>query len=150
MNDRLALGRDILKNGTYWHLHLKEEDGIFHLRDGIHRLWSIKKLVETGEWPEDRMLFCITRTPVGTSEDIRMRLPVNVTGDFQLKYPGAYWNAGHLVGDISMEVTTGMGHALSYVVMYSALLRDAMYRSGRIGPSEIINKEDKWHEFIKE
>lgn len=53
------IGRDILKRGTFWFFVLLTKNGKLCVKEGKHRMSSIHLLVEKGEWPADRKLFCL-------------------------------------------------------------------------------------------
>ena len=53
------IGRDILKRGTFWFFVLNTINGKLCVKEGKHRMASIKLLVHSGEWPKDKKLFCL-------------------------------------------------------------------------------------------
>lgn len=62
--DNLALARDIKENGTYWPIKaMKDADGNYYVTEGVHRIEAIQKLIEAGEWEDDRCLYTILLYP---------------------------------------------------------------------------------------
>jgi hypothetical protein len=57
--NKVNLGLDILENGTYWPIVVEVIDGDLYVYEGNHRAFAIKKMVETGDWPEDKKVLCM-------------------------------------------------------------------------------------------
>ncbi len=58
-DDRLALGRDISKKGTWFPIIVLEQNGKYYVLEGSHRIISLKLLSGKGEIPKNKPMFCI-------------------------------------------------------------------------------------------
>ncbi|MFW6007781.1 MAG: hypothetical protein ACOCP8_00840 [archaeon] len=56
-DNKMELGLDILKNGTYWPFTISDNNN--KVLEGKHRIYSIKLLYKEGIWPENKKLFTI-------------------------------------------------------------------------------------------
>jgi hypothetical protein len=148
--DRLALARSMLQNGTYWHLQVIEKEDGYHLKDGRHRLWSAKELDKRRQWPVNKKFLCTSETPVRGGHAARMYLPCLVDERFKGGFKEPYYRASDMTNEGSLILLDVPDHlVIQHMVMFPRLLRDALYHNPQIKPSIIVNSEEAWKDFIE-
>lgn len=151
------LGRDILENGTYWAICLEKEDGVYKIRDGIHRIYSIRHLIEIGELPEDFEMFSIIRNEEADNRKAYSPVaPAWVSDDFVQFYSMIYKeNSDFDESQEFFELCEGTRFHYLATMMYALLLRNAMYehkeRTGEAYKGHpIINDKSAWEAWYYE
>jgi len=155
----INLGYDIKENGTYWCICLDKEDDKYIIKDGVHRIASIRKLIVNNELPEDFEMLAIIRTEKITPQNCTYKFPMNfVTTVFKDFYKGMYdiiFRDDELVKDSKEEFLVVSHPRFAYlsVMMYSLLLRNAMFEykknNGVAFPSsDIVNNKETWNDWF--
>lgn len=67
-NDRTLLAKEILQNGTYWPIWLYKENDDLIVSEGIHRIDSIKQLIELNKWGDKELFSIIIPKELDVSE----------------------------------------------------------------------------------
>ena len=152
MRDPASLGKDIVRNGTYWCVIVEQqENGKYILKDGAHRVYSLKYLQSIGELPEDFKMLCIDLSKRKTpSRGYRACIPrkEEVSDLFKRTYPTVFEHADYSDGD-EFGYLTDSTYDFHAVQLYSLLLRNSMFeykqKTGESYPSDpIINNEEAW------
>jgi hypothetical protein len=158
-DDPLKLAIDIRARGTYWPIFVfVEPDGKYRIRDGAHRVWSLKRLKEAGEWPaEKKVLVCTDQLVNGYTEgqEIHFGLPAPVVPEFIELYKTMYYRAqvnGHYQYlDDEHEVIIYRCHDTGYLTFtcLSLLLRNAIFdyqaQTGEVfWPHKAFNYPEYW------
>ena len=172
--DKLKLGRDIIKNGTYYPLFIctSEEDNFnMHVVEGNHRIMSLKLLQMIGEIPDDFKVLCI-HIP-GNNFDYKNKLLLNLSSKtigtrhiFETEYGSSVVNdeyilkkskesvlskQGKFINDYTIEYNTNnLDEIMFGIHSYPLWVRDLIHPvSEIIKPSIIINNQEtfvKWRE----
>lgn len=153
----LILGLDIKRNGTYYPIIAdRKEDGYFEVRDGAHRLHSLKLLQEEGALDKEHEILVMTKERHEhrvQGEAIVYHIPMMVVDEFKENYKNIY---ASLEDDIDYLDEKGYFakfeiHEDCYLatVCMSLLMRNAMfeYKSKNkdiIQPAECINSKAAW------
>jgi len=171
--DKTMLGKSIAKIGTYYPILVepqKSENGLYAL-EGSHRITSLKLLQMEGGIPEDFKIFCI-HMPY-SYQDIEtpkmftvLKNPILIRRIIEVYYGSEILNDSILYekalssikedGDKIINKYTyetyiyTLEELLSAVDSYPHWLRDLIHIDGSIFPSEIINKELKFKEWVNE
>ena len=168
--DKLELAESILNNGTFWPILVVEDFDMQHyaVREGTHRIASLKLAKEFGIVPEDYKILCIVlprniSQGTATFNDDTLSTPITGYSSIECVWGTTYLeneqikqgifreiveNGGEIINDYTMAQTlntkTGM-YRMLYV--YPLFLRDLMYNYKNIKPSKIINDEASFNEW---
>lgn len=158
-DDKSRLAMDIYENGTYFPLFVfKQEGGLYKLRDGAHRLYAMRMLVEKGLWEKGREVLISTDEDADRydkNEKMLFYLPVAVKDEFKenysFLYKELYSNLPLIHPDLEKEFAeyrTSGGRYLAVSCM-SLLLRNALFEYKQktgvpIKPSPVINVYENW------
>jgi hypothetical protein len=96
--DKTILGKNILKNGTYWPFSLGYEYKKLNnlvVFEGNHRLMSIKFLKNEGIWPKDKKIFCTYINDIYYNIKFRRKVinlknKINIVTPFSCVYNNKY------------------------------------------------------------
>ncbi len=167
--DKYGLGRDIIKNGTYWALFINNpnaNDKIYVL-DGNHRIVSLKFLVQKGELSEDFKMLCIWEN---IDKNIVEIPPISIRYLIGMKYRyslyDSFYENGHIRKEIYYDIISSGGKfvnyntieqtfsnpkdVLYYTYEYGFYLKDFFYNMiPEIPKSKIINDEKYFREWLK-
>lgn len=155
--DKLAM--DIYSNGTYFPVFVMKLQGEkYKIRDGIHRVFVMRKLVEKGYWNEDhKILICTNEHVDSGNKERRFHIPMAVVDEFKENYRAIYDDMKEgLVKYIDQEKelaeykTIKEGY-LEFTCL-SLLLRNAFFeyreKNGiAFKPSPVINNEEAWKKW---
>lgn len=161
-HDKNKLALDIYRNGTYFPIFvLKQKGKPYKLRDGAHRLYAMKMLIEQGLWEKNRKILVATDEKVDgykEGQEFKFRIPTMVVDEFKENYSILYdeleTNRPMIYTDhnkyFAEYITKRFGYLATACI--SLLLRNALfeYRSKNddiIKPSPIINDYDAWLEW---
>lgn len=173
-NDKLVLGRDIVKRGTYYPItvsNYQNTDGKTTVLDGKHRVMSLKLLQFMGEIPDDFKMLCIyipedcNNFKEGNVNKI-IDFSVKTRHIFETKYGSAVINdvliknkamenetssGGIFKNDYTIEFETNEVSDLIFGIhSYPLWTRDLIFPySELIEPSIIINNEEEFLKWIK-
>jgi hypothetical protein len=160
-NDRNKLALDIYKNGTYFPLFVLKREGLtLKIRDGIHRIYCMRKLVEKGLWKKDRKVLVATDELTDDyypGKNFIFYIPIVVAEDFKQNYSFIYrdiYESKLIYADKEKEFVEYRTKKKGYLtsVCISLLIRNALFEFKQkngypIKPSPIINDYNKWKEW---
>lgn len=163
-SDNLKLGRDIVQNGTYWPIAtFKNDDGTVRLREGGHRIDSLRQLADIGEVSMDMELLVLQDDAKRrTCNKYYVPSPHIVSSEYHKKYEEVYLdiyksmaNGAYEFGDDGRLLLVDNAN-LFYIsqAMFSHLLRNAFFeyreKTGEIiKPNPIFNNKELWYEEVK-
>lgn len=158
INNKIALGLDILENGTYWPIFIIHEKGKVKLREGMHRLYTIKLLKDKGLWDNRKILVMTDEIiPREYKEKIYFIPHYNIVNiEFLRRYKNVYkllFKQGLKTDDREGEILRiRMKDGYLCQAMFSFLLRNAFYdykeKYGKtFKPSPVINNYNAWVEW---
>lgn len=161
-NDRNKLMMDIYESGTYFPMFVgKQRNEPYRLRDGAHRLYVMRKLIEMRLWNIERKILVATDEIIeGRKEDeeILYYLPMVVREEFKDNYtfiyreldekaPLQYPDTEH---ELAVYNTKRGGYLAAACI--SLLLRNAFFEYRQkngipIKPSPVINDYAEWEKW---
>lgn len=172
--DKLALGRDIVKRGTYYPFIVTENneegEGQYMVLEGNHRMMSLKFLVEEGELEENFEVLCIIFEETNTNELVqkynilpistRVRYVIETKYGDQVVENSEYLrkvlhlieqDGGHLINDYTVECSAySQKDVIFSLHSYPLWIRDLMYPyNNEIEPSLIINDKETFERWKK-
>lgn len=173
-DDKLKLGRSIMKIGTYYPFivaPMSKDNDELYVFEGNHRIMSLKLLAMEGEIDEDYKVMCLVLptdfyTWQETYQNKKLDIPVkyryildDVYGldiftnkelmDKVLKQIDR--NNEKLLDNYTVESTaTRISQIFRSIHTYPLFLRDLIYVSNnQVCPSEVINNENKFKEWLE-
>ncbi len=163
-DNKLVLAYDIYENGTYWPLLVKRiigKENRYELRDGVHRFYCMRKLIELGIWSSDKRVLVITDDLQQDydCEIIRdFTVPCMVNDSFKDVFSFIYAEFDKCESIDYVDDNQYFAYfrtkeaSMRFVSCYSILLRNAFYdykqENGYAYPtSPIINDERCWNDW---
>lgn len=161
-HDKNKLALDIYRNGTYFPIFVsRQKEKPYKLRDGAHRLYTMKMLIKQGLWEKNRKILVATDEKVDgykAGQEFKFRIPMMVVDEFKENYAILYdelkTQSPMIYTDHNKYFAEYVTKRLGYLatVCIGLLLRNALfeYRSKNgdiIKPSPIINDYDAWLEW---
>ena len=159
INSKCDLGIDIINNGYYWPFVVYNENDKYYIREGVHRLYSLKLCVDNKIIDKEYKVFCIL-----LDNDIRCINPFEIYYPIEYKYcknkvitdkvcKDAYQNTlenGKIVdiytGGKTIYNTSEIGFCIN---CWPAFLRDLIYKYNNIKPNIVINDEYEYSKWIE-
>jgi len=167
-NDNEVFLRDLLENGTYWHMGLLKTAEGYSVSTGVHRFQAIQTLMRRKQWPPAKKLLAVTEEQENR-EDIPPALefyvPIAPQSEFKKNYSNVYGrfkNDRDKPFEISdnFVVLTIPGNESSskiycFAGLYTILLREAFYEykiktKWAYPPHKAVNNEKDWAEWRPE
>ena len=147
--DRVGLALDIRDRGTYWPIVGRfDAEGVFLIKEGIHRIYAIGLARERGVWPEDRRLYALDipdlislcfkspnfydKPEIPLEAPLEIRVPVDPAGQLHQRYGEIYdrlaWKGYDVAskGVLRVECTTYWEATRCYQV-FTTYLRDLIF-----------------------
>lgn len=172
--NKLQLGRNILKNGTYWPVVVAPIDASkpdkLYAFEGGHRITSLKLLQLEDEVPENFKIFCLEfpdnyKDIVTEQLYLPLKTPFKIRGSLETFYgcdilvdneklngviKTIQKTSDKLVDDYTLETTAeNIDLMLSGTQVYPHFLRDLIYNmQDQIIPNPIINNEKIFTDWI--
>lgn len=161
-DDKTKLAMDIYQNGTYFPIFVTVAgDAPYKLRDGIHRIYAMRQLVDMGCWDKERKILIVTNEKADepqNNEQPVYYLPLVVKEEFKDNYSLMYKELSDkdqlTYADTEKEFAefrSGKGGYLAMSCM-SLLLRNAFFEYRQkygepISPSPVINDIEMWKKW---
>lgn len=172
-SDKTKLAKSIMENGTYYPIQVVTNGDCetYTVREGNHRIASLKIGQAYGIVPEDYKILCVIMTPVMFSASVKtlqgvLTTPVigrynidpvwtskNVTDEFyrnKIK-ESVEFNNEKFINEYTVETQKDTIYdAYKFLYIYPLFLRDLLYKYPNIKPSKVINDEKLFNEWIKQ
>lgn len=141
------IGEDILKRGTFWFFVLIKRGDKLCVKEGKHRMASIKLLERKGKWPEDKKLFCLV------CEEERSMFDKNTKFQTPVKIMRFRWygeDASNLHYKVDFLEMNNAQQAWRIIGGSCGSFRNFFYQTKmKIQPSEKVNNYEKYKEYWK-
>ena len=171
-SDKTILAKSIVENGTYYPIQatISDNRSTYLVREGNHRVASLKIGQMYGIVPQDYKILCITmdstlfspftRTLKGIlNSPIKGRYNIdpvwgskNIDNDFYLNQIKEHVKSNNeiFIDDYTVETQAyTIYDAYKFLYIYPLFLRDLLYKYPNIKPSKIINDEKLFNDWIK-
>lgn len=155
--DKLAM--DIYTNGTYFPVFVKkQQDGKYIIRDGVHRVYVMRRLIEKGYWSKRKKILVSTDELLNPVEKQRVfHIPMVVVDEFKQNYAFIYNDLNEKPlkfvdeDEELAEYKTQKSGYLAFTCL-SLLLRNPFFEYKEknefpIKPSPVINNQNKWKKW---
>ncbi len=141
------LGRDILKQGTLWFFVCHTINGKYTVKEGKHRMASIHLVMEQGDWPKDKKLFCLVCDEGKSVFDKNSRFPKEVEV-MRFRWYGEELNNLHYTVDYFR--TDRPKRAWRVIGGATGNFRNFFWQTKMaIKPSEKVNNYEKYKDYWK-